>query len=57
MRLWVGLTLLAALAPVGLSFALTATTAPDDLAKTRASYHRPEAVPYPEGNPWSEAKS
>ncbi|QOZ29006.1 cytochrome-c peroxidase [Bradyrhizobium sp. CCBAU 51753] len=57
MRLWVGLTLLAALAPVGLSFALNATTAPDSVATGRASYRRPDAVPYPASNPWSEAKS
>ncbi|MEN3349830.1 MAG: cytochrome c peroxidase [Bradyrhizobium sp.] len=57
MRLWVGLTLLAALVPVGLSFALNAATAPDDIAKTRASYRRPDAVPFPNSNPWTEAKS
>ncbi|WP_407167228.1 cytochrome-c peroxidase [Bradyrhizobium sp. ORS 111] len=57
MRLWVSLTLLAAILPAGLSFALTGTETPDDLAKVRASYRRPDAVPFPSSNPYSKAKS
>ena len=57
MRLWVSLTLLAAFLPMGLSFALNAAKTPDELAKVRASYRRPAAVPFPSRNPHSEAKS
>lgn len=57
MRLWVSLTLLAAILPAGLSFALTGTETPDELAKVRASYRRPDAVPFPSSNPYSKAKS
>ncbi|MFB9270184.1 cytochrome-c peroxidase [Bradyrhizobium erythrophlei] len=58
MRLWVSLTVLAALLPVGLPLALTAAKAPpDDLATIRASYRRPDAIPFPSSNPYSEAKS
>jgi cytochrome c peroxidase len=57
MRLWVGLTLLAALVPAGLSFALTATTVPDKLETIRAKFRRPDTIPFPSSNPYSEAKS
>ncbi|KWV44777.1 tryptophan tryptophylquinone biosynthesis enzyme MauG [Bradyrhizobium macuxiense] len=57
MRLWVSLTLLTALLPAGLSFALTTAKAPDDLTKVRASYRRPDSIPFPSSNPYSEAKS
>lgn len=57
MRLRVSLTLLAALLPIGLSFALTAANAPGDVATVRASYRRPDSVPFPSRNPYSEAKS
>lgn len=57
MRLWVSLTLLTALLPAGLSFALTMAKAPDDLAKVRASYRRADSIPFPSSNPYSEAKS
>lgn len=57
MRLWVSFALLAAVLPVGLSLALTPATAPLDLATIRAAYRRPDAVPFPSSNPYSEAKS
>lgn len=57
MRLWVSLTLLAAVLPVGLSLALTPATTPRDPAAIRASYRRPDVVPFPSSNPYSEAKS
>lgn len=57
MRLWVSLTLLAAILPMGLSFALNAAKAPSDPATVRASYRRPAVVPFPGSNPHSEAKS
>ncbi|MGY4574044.1 c-type cytochrome [Bradyrhizobium pachyrhizi] len=57
MRLWVSLTLLAAVLPVGLSLALTPAAAPGDPATIRASYRRPDVVPFPSSNPYSEAKS
>ena len=57
MRLWVGLACLAAFLPVGLSFALTTAEQPDELAAVRASYRRPEAIPFPGSNPYSEAKA
>ncbi|MDA9506747.1 cytochrome C peroxidase [Bradyrhizobium sp. CCBAU 11386] len=56
MRLWIGLAWLAALLPVGLSFALT-TAEPDELAAVRASYRRPATIPFPGSNPYSEAKA
>jgi cytochrome c peroxidase len=57
MRRWVGLTLLAALLPLGLPFALTAAAGPDQLALTRASYRRPAVIHFPSSNPYSEAKA
>jgi cytochrome c peroxidase len=57
MRRWVGLTLLAALWPLGLPFAFTAAARPDHLALVRASYRRPAAIPFPSSNPYSEAKA
>jgi cytochrome c peroxidase len=56
MKLWVSLTLLAALLPLGLSFALTAD-GPGDLKQIRASYARPASIPFPNSDPYSEAKS
>lgn len=59
MGLWVSLTLLAAVLPAGLSLALTTAPAPAprDPATIRASYRRPDVIPFPSSNPYSEAKS
>ena len=55
MRLWVSLTLLAAVLPAGLSLALTTAPAPAprDPATIRASYRRPDVIPFPSSNPYS----
>jgi cytochrome c peroxidase len=57
MRRWLSLALLAALLPLGLSFALSATGRPSGLAAARANYRRPAAIPFPSSNPYSETKS
>ncbi|MVT53217.1 EAL domain-containing protein [Bradyrhizobium yuanmingense] len=57
MRLWVGLAYLVAFLPVGLSFALTTGEQPDELAAVRATYRRPEVIPFPSSNPYSDAKA
>jgi cytochrome c peroxidase len=57
MRLWVSLALLAALLPLGLPFALTASEGAGDPAAIRTSYRRPAAIPFPNSNPYSKAKS
>jgi len=57
MRFWVSLTVLAASLLVGLPLALTAAKAPDGLEAIRANYRRPDVIPFPESNPYSEAKS
>ncbi|MBR0797820.1 c-type cytochrome [Bradyrhizobium jicamae] len=57
MRSWVSLTVLAALLLAGLPLALTAAIVPDGLETTRASYRRPDVIPFPSDNPYSEAKS
>ena len=49
--------LLAAFLLLGLPFALTAVVAPGSLADSRASYRRPPAIPFPDSNPFSKAKS
>jgi cytochrome c peroxidase len=52
---WVSL---AALLLLALPFALTALETPDGLAeKTRADFRRPSAIPFPDGNAFSQAKS
>ncbi|MGY3146130.1 cytochrome c peroxidase [Bradyrhizobium sp. USDA 3397] len=57
MRLWVGLAYLVAFLPVGLSLALTTGEQPDELAAVRATYRRPEVIPFPSSNPYSDAKA
>jgi cytochrome c peroxidase len=49
---------LAAFLLLGLPFALTALETPDGLTeKTRADFRRPSAIPFPDGNAFSQAKS
>jgi cytochrome c peroxidase len=49
--------LLAAFLLLGLPFALTAVVAPGSLADSRAGYRRPSAIPFPDSNQFSKAKS
>src|SRR5262245_47230096 len=56
MRVWIGFALFAVLLPFGLSAALTAAERPDSLARIKAQYRRPAAIPFPNSNPYSKEK-
>ena len=49
--------LLGALVLVGFPFAFTAAESPPSVTENRAVYRRPPAIPFPDDNPFSEAKS
>ena len=57
MSLMIRRVLLAAFLLLGLALTLTAVQAPGGLAETRTVYRRPSAIPFPESNPFSKAKS
>ncbi|MGO4712797.1 cytochrome-c peroxidase [Bradyrhizobium sp. 2TAF24] len=55
MRTWAGYSVAAALL-LGLPLALFATGQAENPAAVRASYRRPAAIPFPDSNPFSNAK-
>ena len=57
MKVWASLALLAAFVPLGQRFGSTAAEISSEAAEIRASYRRPVAIPFPDGNPYSAQKA
>jgi len=57
MKVWLSLALLATIIPLGHRFSSAAAETFGDETALRASYRRPAAIPFPDGNPYSASKA